>query len=350
MRADLQNISDKINAQMIFDFLNELGAEPEFQPNGNIKAITICHGGDSHKLEWSPIYGFHCWTNCGAMNIFSLFMNIYTLDFGKSVNKVKQVFNVNDFSFGFKEHTSVIDNDLNPIKALKKKTIEDIDLKVFDDKVLNSFYPGVPQSWVDEGITIEGASQFNIRQDPLDQRTIIPQYNMNGDLIGIRARNFSKESLDRGFKYVPIKYNGIDYRFLTGQNLYGLNVNKENIKKYKYAIVFEGEKSVIKMNSWYNDSTAIAVNGSNFTEYQLAILKTFNLDRIYFAFDKDFVGAYASRPYLEKIKSVVSKAKGVLGDVYLIWDTKGLLGLKDSPVDQGKEVFEQLKKGAFKLK
>ena len=51
--------------------------------------------------------------------------------------------------------------------------------------------------------------------------------------------------------------------------MYGLNVNKDNIKKYKYAIVFEGEKSVLKMGSWYEDSTAVAMNGSNFSEYQL---------------------------------------------------------------------------------
>lgn len=337
---------------MIFDFLELQGAEPVWTPSGGIKALTICHGGDSHKMEWSQEHGFHCWTNCGSMDIFSLIEHIFNMsDFSKVVRKVQELFNVGGVRTGFYETSiSETDNSLNPMNRIKPKTTEDIELKIFDKKVLDIFYNGFPREWAEESITATAAYEFDIKQDPLNQRTIIPQFDINNNLIGIRARNFSKEALEGGFKYTPIRVGGVDYRFTTGQNLYGLSVNKENIEKYKYAVVFEGEKSVLKMNSWFDNSTAVSMNGSNFTEYHLALLKSLNIDAIYFAFDKEFHGNYEGRQYLKKVRSIIQKARGVIGDVYLIWDTDGLLEYKDSPVDQGKKVYEELKRKAVKIK
>lgn len=348
--TNAKQLSNRITAQMIFDFLEQSGAEPKWNQNGGITARTICHDGDSHKLDWSPEHGFMCWTNCGHMDIFSLIEHIFDIvDFTEAVNKVKEIFGLGSFQEGFRK-TSVVVSDLNPMTNIKPKTVEDINLKKFDVGVLNSFYNGFPSSWEDEGINGFAANKFMIRQDPLNQRTIIPQFDIDNNLIGIRARNFSEQALKNGFKYTPIKYNGIDYKFSTSQNLYGLNVNKDSIKKYKYAIVFEGEKSVLKMGSWYEDSTAVAMNGSNFSEYQLDLLKSLGIEKIYFAFDKDFHGNFEGRQYYKKIRSIIQKARGVIGDVYLIWDSHGLLGYKDSPVDQGKEVFEKLKNEAVLIK
>lgn len=351
MFTDAKQISKQISAQMIYDFFESNGGEPNWTPTGGIKALTLCHGGDSHKLEWSPEYGFHCWTNCGGMDIFGVIGNIFDIDeFSVKVKKVKELFHVSGFQEGFHKTEISVESDLNPMSRIQTKTIEDITLKTFDDSVLQTFYNGFPISWELEGINFRASEQFGIKQDPLNQRTIIPQFNIDNELIGIRARNFSEQSLERGFKYVPIKVGGVDYRFNTGQNLYGLNVNKTNIEKYGYAIVFEGEKSVLKMNSWYDESTAVSMNGSQFTEYHLALLKSLNIEQIYFAFDKDFHGNFEGRRYYEKIRSIIQKARGVIGDVFLIWDSTGLLDYQDAPVDQGKEVFETLKGKAIKIK
>lgn len=353
MANDAKMIASQVTAEMIFDFLDKSGAEPKVDNQQHIHAITICHGGDSHKLEWSQEFGFRCWTNCGHMDIFQFIQHVFDIDdFSTAVNKVKEIFNISGFIVGgFRQlgNVSVSDNNLNPMNNIKHVTLDDIDLKVFDDSVLNTFYKSYPESWAKEGITKKGANKFNIRMDILNQRAIIPQYDIDNNLIGIRARNFSETALERGFKYTPIKIGNIDYKFQTGMNLYGLNVNKYAIKTYKYAIIFEGEKSVIKMNSWYDEPTAVAMNGSNFTEYHLQLLKSLGVDRVYFAFDKDFHGNYEGREYLKKVKSIVKKAKNILGDVYLIWDSFGRLDYKDSPVDKGKEVFETLKKEAVKL-
>lgn len=351
MQVDTETIKKQITMQMVFDFLEAHGAEPRWNKENHIEAITVCHQGHKHKLEYSDEYGFNCWTNCGHMDIFGLIERIFSLsDFSDVVKKVKEIFNITGFQTGF--HKNEIVNtvsNLNPMSHIKTKTIDDIELKVFDRRVLDTFYDGFPKAWEEEGINYNAVQEFGIKQDILNQRTIIPQFNIDGNLIGIRARNFSEKALERGFKYTPIKVAGVDYRFNTGQNLYGLSVNKKNIDKYKYVVVFEGEKSVLKMNSWYDDSTAVSINGSNFTEYHLALLKSLNIEKIFFAFDKEYHGNFEGRRYYEKIRSIIQKSRGVIGDVYLIWDVNGLLEYKDAPVDQGKEVFETLKREAIKI-
>ncbi|WP_161627575.1 hypothetical protein [Metaclostridioides mangenotii] len=45
----------------------------------------------------------------------------------------------------------------------------------------------------------------------------------------------------------------------------------------------------------------------------------------------------------EKIVRMIQDIKGLV-KVTLIWDTKGLLDYKDSPIDNGKKIFEELLK------
>ena len=52
-------------------------------------------------------------------------------------------------------------------------------------------------------------------------------------------------------KYKPIKINGILYAHPLSMNLYNLNFSKENIKKIKKAIIFEGEKSTLQYKSFF---------------------------------------------------------------------------------------------------
>jgi len=54
-------------------------------------------------------------------------------------------------------------------------------------------------------------------------------------------------------------------------NLYNLNNCKDNIRKIKKAIIFEGEKSALKYISYFGEENDIAVAccGSNISAYQM---------------------------------------------------------------------------------
>jgi len=85
---------------------------------------------------------------------------------------------------------------------------------------------------------------FNILYYDRQNKIVIPHYDMNNNLIGIRGRALNEEDLVYG-KYMPIQIEGQMCAHPLGYNLYGLNMNKDNIKLASIAIVFEGEKSVL---------------------------------------------------------------------------------------------------------
>ena len=135
----------------------------------------------------------------------------------------------------------------------------------------NTFYKG----WIDEGISIDVMRKFGIRWDEMDERIIIPVKNINGDIVGVRYRALDKQAKNKyGIVQKLSRFKNKDgsrdlllnYTFDSGKELFGLYQNQDIIKKYRRAVVFEGEKSVMKCNSWFGDYPAVATFTHNITE------------------------------------------------------------------------------------
>ena len=103
--------------------------------------------------------------------------------------------------------------------------------------------------WEQEGISKEVIKSHNICYNPSSQAIVIPHYNINGELVGIRERTLIKENEIYG-KYRPMYLNKTMYNHPLGFNLYNINFSKENIKRTKKAIIFEGEKSPLLYASY----------------------------------------------------------------------------------------------------
>ena len=73
-------------------------------------------------------------------------------------------------------------------------------------------------------------SRFNIGWYSRNAQITIPVFNTNGDLIGIHARNTRKTLVDKGLKYQPLKTLNCEYKFPTGQAIYGLYEQQDNIQ------------------------------------------------------------------------------------------------------------------------
>ena len=72
---------------------------------------------------------------------------------------------------------------------------------------------------------------------------------------------------------------------------------------------------------------------------------------IIIAYDKEYEN-YASeeaRTYYAKLEKICKKYINYC-NFYFLFDYKNLLGLKDSPIDKGKEVFENLMKNKIKVR
>ncbi|MGL5623994.1 hypothetical protein, partial [Cetobacterium sp.] len=148
-----------------------------------------------------------------------------------------------------------------------------------------------------------------------------------------------------GRKYMPLVIGDFVCKYPTGSNLYGLNINRENIKRSKIMIIGESEKFVMQHNTFYPDqSVAVALNGSSLSYEQIKYIKDLGVEEVVLALDKEFKDASEEKEYAEKIVNSIIKKLHPMFKVSIIWDKDNLIEYKDSPTDQGKEIYEKLYK------
>ena len=198
--------------------------------------------------------------------------------------------------------------------------------------------------WLKEGISQEAMDNCGIAFDPVSWGIVIPHYNIDGKLIGVRERTLIKEEEENG-KYKPAILNYQMYNHPLGFNLYNLNNSKNNIRKIKKAIIFEGEKSCLLYQSYFgiDNDISVAVCGSSLTAYQVELLQSLDVEEIVIAFDKQFqeIGDKEFKGWTKKLKEI-NKKYGILTRISFMFDKWNLLGYKDSPIDRGPEIFIQL--------
>ena len=144
-----------------------------------------------------------------------------------------------------------------------------IELPVYNKGLLNTytFYP-TPE-WLNDGISEEIMRTYNILYSISENKIIIPHFDINDNLVGIRGRALNDEDLAFG-KYMPVTIEGKMYNHSLQYNLYGLNLVKDNIKRMKMAIVAESEKSCMQYGTMFGqeNNIVVATCGSTFHKYQ----------------------------------------------------------------------------------
>lgn len=342
--SELKDLIQNLSDEEVIDIVEKLGADTYKKANNAIIFNTICHHASpqdgSMKLYYYPkTHTFHCYTCCGTFNIIELFKKRYELmdiqyNFYEDIvlklggGATKRI----ETSF-YQPYKPLYDNEHNEVE---------VNLKPINKGVLNAFsFYAIPE-WIEDGINETTMRRFNIRYSIEDNKIIIPHYDINGNLIGIRGRTLNDDQLYLG-KYLPVKINGEMYNHPLGFNLYGLNFVKENVKKYKMAIVAEGEKAVLQYETMFGEdkNIVVAACGSNFCKYQLDLLLQCGAERILIAFDKEGETWKEQTEYYNKLKRICEKYKNyaLMG---FIWDNSGLLKLKQSPFDCGPDIAAKL--------
>lgn len=343
--SDLNELVNSLTNEQIIEIMTQLGAD-RFEETGNaIIFPTICHNHDSSDASMKLYYyprtkTFHCYTDCGCtFNIISMLKKRYELlnvqyDFfkdivvrigGKAGPKPKETF--------YQPYHSIYEKENHEV---------DVNLPILNKGLLNAykFYP-TPE-WLEDGISEEIMKVYNILYSVQDNKIIIPHYDMFGNLIGIRGRALNDEDLVIG-KYMPVKLEGVTYAHPLGYNLYGLNFVRENIKKYKMAIVAESEKSCMQYGTMFGQdrNIVVAACGSSFHKYQLDLLLQCGAERVLIAFDKEGKTWEEQEAYYNKLKSMCEKYKNYV-TMGFTYDNCNLLKLKQSPFDCGPKVTTNL--------
>lgn len=230
-----------------------------------------------------------------------------------------------------KENKKEYEDPLYIFKKIKntKKKQNIFNFNTLNENILYDFVPYIHIDFYREGIMPLTVKKFGLAYSYKYKRNVIPlRYWLTGELLGFNMRTSVHD-----FDIFGIK----KYLFTKGYpkqiNLFGLWENKECIKKNKYVVVYESEKSVLKRDS-LNDSTGVAVSGHEISEEQVKILIGLNCE-IIIAFDKDIS--------IDYIRYCCEKFYDIRKTSY-IYDKWGLLGEKDSPADTKNKIFNFMMK------
>lgn len=370
MEAD--ELLNLLTIEDVIDICEDLGSS--FHKEGKNKTVifdSFCHGSDSHKLwYYHESHSFMCYSCCGSMSLWQLIGLCMGWDVKDDFYKIirfvadKKGINLHKRTTRIRRVSKQDNTDMEFLHRhlRKRNNYNRFEVHYYDDRVLNNFDELYPLCWKEEGISPEVAEAFDIRYNEYDNQAIIPHRALDGGLIGVRCRCFNEEDVEAGRKYIPLRWNGEWLRYPTGSTMYGLYENQDNIRRCGRVRLFEGEKSVMKNGSYYGQENNIALGlcGTNFTTTQRDLLLKLGVKTVDILLDREYCQQWFEEEYrntkeykqmimyFKKLRKMISLMLNYF-TVNVVIDTEGLLDLKDSPIDKGKEVLEQLLSNAWTI-
>lgn len=292
-----EELIEKMTEEDVIRIMQRLGATEVMDRGDYLSFPTICHNehesdGGHNLVYYKDTKLFRCFSECAqTYNIFTLvkqrFSNFETDQDTHMSNLFYFVSNYvdNNRFQGVnleKEDYYPIAGDYEP-RALEHK------LPIYDRAALDAFYDYFPVEWLSDHISAESMKKYNIKFSHQRNAVVIPHYDVNNRLIGIRQRNLDPITAERYGKYRPLYLEGEVYSHPLAFNLYGLHHVKDNISKHKIAIIAESEKAAMQADTLFGkDNIVTSVCGSSFNRWHLmSLLQNTDVEEIIIAFDQE---------------------------------------------------------------
>lgn len=339
-------------------------SNPKIDSNGDLIFQSVCHGSDSWKLyyyhEPNPEKDykgrtFHCYSGCSdSFNVVELVIRANRVK-GRTITWYKALKYIGELTDKLatanaedvkKEKKRINDFEwINRLKAIKKNKKEVPSLSEINENILETFYYAPHEDWLNDNISRESLSRYEIGYYGLTNQIIIPHRDKANRLIGIRGRYLDEQDIERVGKYVPLQIGGKFLSHQLGSNLYGINVTQEKIKTIKKAMILESEKGCMQNYSYFGeDSFALATCGSNITlTQQKLLLHYLKCEEIIIAFDREYhdANSFEAEIYYNKLVKKVANLVPYC-KVCLLLDSENKLPYKASPTDMGKDTLMKL--------
>lgn len=337
-------LKEQLNTDDIITLLEALGAELREERSDHLIFTSICHhlNASEHKAKlyyYTNTHSFFCYSCSHGYDIFSLIEEVWNLRdiefyFGDIIHYITGTLGISESDFTPKKKVSWRD-DLRLFSTTKKATKS---TQIYPLSDLNRFVDKLPYAWIKEGISVYTMHKYHIGYYPLLDCTTIPVLDKDGELVGVRGRFWREEDIELG-KYRPIWTLEREYRLPTSNLLYGLYQNQDTIRETHEAKLFEGEKSVMQMDSILTKNNAVAMFGCSLSKVQLQQLIELEVERYVVCLDK--WGSEEDMNRWQKDVDKIVKMCKPYGEVVVVKDYEEL-DWKDSPSDKGKEVWDKL--------
>lgn len=365
---DKNAILDSLTKEDVTKIVMSLGsAEPKTDSSGNLIFQTICHNNISPNNSYKLYYYhesngehrgkvFHCYSGCNeSFGIIELVIRANriqgrTLTWYKALRTIAQITGklITSSTEEIEQKSQRIDDFtwINRLKNIKKKKKAVPTLTEINEDVLEIFCYYPYQPWIENHISAEAMSRFEIGYYGYQHSITIPHRDINGRLIGIRQRMLDEWDIENIGKYTPVQISGKFLAHSLGNNLYGLHIVKDKVQRCKKIMLVESEKGALQSYSYFgDDSFTVSVCGSNLTRNQIKLILGLGVEEVIIAFDRMYQDAqsFEAELYLRKLIKLVAPIVPFVR-VYLVLDNKDRIGYKQSPTDYGKEVLIELMK------
>lgn len=347
---DYEQIVKDLKDEEVIRLMYELGADRHEETDNYIIFPTICHNENATEASMKLYYYkdthlLYCYTEDGPMSIYKFLENYYktrNIEYNWGQDILKVVFQCSAAT------------ELTTKETIFKQSLKDkyrkrqsIQLAAYSPNVLESFVKQYPIEWLKDNISAGAMDKYNIRYSISQNKIIIPHYDINNRLVGIRGRALNESEIAYA-KYAPVKIEDIVYKHKLSLNLYGLNHNWKNIKELGICYIAESEKAVLQSELFGEKNCTVAICGSSLNIYQIKLLMQHCQPKeIVLCLDKEELPG--EDKYFYKLWDMCSKYK-LYTNMSFIYDRENLLNLKDSPFDRGRNIFNKLLEKRVKVK
>lgn len=347
---DYEQIVKDLKDEEVIRLMYELGADRHEETDNYIIFPTICHNENATEASMKLYYYkdthlLYCYTEDGPMSIYKFLENYYktrNIEYNWGQDILKVVFQCSAAT------------ELTTKETIFKQSLKDkyrkrqsIQLAAYSPNVLESFVKQYPIEWLEDNISAGAMDKYNIRYSISQNKIIIPHYDINNRLVGIRGRALNESEIAYA-KYAPVKIEDIVYKHKLSLNLYGLNHNWENIKELGICYIAESEKAVLQSELFGEKNCTVAICGSSLNIYQIKLLMQHCQPKeIVLCLDKEELPG--EDKYFYKLWDMCSKYK-LYTNMSFIYDRENLLNLKDSPFDRGRNIFNKLLEKRVRVK
>ncbi len=352
MIFDKQEIKDSMTIEDVEEILELLGIRHHREHDEKLIIETACHnnlGEGTQKLYYyTNTKLFNCYTNCGAFDIFEFVLKYFKeMTLNDAVNWVAERRGFNFTNGGFEKKSQ---EELEKVEYQKRYANE-----YSRDILDNHLKPAYVKDWVTEGISPETQLAYEVRYNPRDGAVVFPHYDEQGRLVGIRQRNLAEDMIKRFGKYRPANIRNVLFSSPLSFYLFGVNRNKFALSRTKKAIIFEGEKSVMLYEQYAGkaNNNSVASFGTSFSIHHLKILEELGVEEIIFAYDRQYHEANKEDAeyvaLVNKLTRLHNRFSSETMTVSFMMDFGNSLDYKDSPIDKGLVVFNELFQNRFTL-
>lgn len=330
---------EKLNERICGDFdaivliLDELGM-PNIHPNYSKREVRCSReegtNPSSVMVNVDNLY-YRCFSTGEKGNIYTLIMNKLDKSFPDALKWVSNILGLEAAELKAVKVKLPFGGYFK--KIIKSYAEPELNMKVYDDDILEPYKNKYNILFCKDGIGYNTQRFFGVGYDEYTNRITIPQYDLNGNLVGIMGRlNDSNASKDeRWLPIIPCQ------RSLT---LYGYHFNYADISKKQFCLIGESEKFVMQLRSM-GLRNSLAVCGCDISLVQARYLKALMCKTLILCFDEGL----NEKNIIKQARKIKIDTPLYQNEVGYIYDVDGDIlpfGSKAAPSDLGKKALKKL--------